>query len=648
MLIRRLLRLLMPLVCAAAPLAAASSDTGYLFAYFYHDREGEGFRLAGSEDGYRFEMLNGGRSYLTPVVGESGLMRDPSLLRAPDGLWHLVWTTGWAGRTIGHATSRDLIAWSAQQAIPVMAHEPEAQNCWAPELIWDEHKGHFLVFWSSTILGRFPDTAMSNRRPERNHRIYATTTKDFVSFTPTRLLYDGGYNVIDANLLPAADGSGDWLMFVKDETLSPKTQKNIRLVRGRGPEGPWDPVSPPLTGNYWAEGPSAIRVDGEYRVYFDKHQLDAIGMIRSRDLRNWEDVSDGVSLPARARHGCVVAVPLAEIERLRAAAPSPLLSLADINPGAPYPECHASTLVETTAGTRVAAWFGGTKERHPDTGIWVSRREGKAWQPAVEVANGSGAEGGRQPSWNPVLFQAPGGPLMLYYKVGPSPSKWWGMVTSSTDDGRTWSPPSRLPDGILGPVKNKPVVLADGAWLSASSTEGNPEGWLVHFERSTDQGKTWRRIGPVGQGPGFDAIQPSVLFHEGGRLQALCRSRQGAVVQTWSPDGGLTWSPLTATEVPNPNSGTDAVTLADGRQLLVYNPTAHRPNEAKGNRWPLAVAVSDDGLAWRRVLTLDSEPKPSGYAYPAVIQTRDGRVEITYTWDRKRIRHAVLDPALLR
>ena len=299
--------------------AADLPDTCYLFAYFYHDREGEGFRLAWSEDGYKFEMLNDGRSCLKPTVGEAKIMRDPCLYRGPDDAWHLVWTTGWTGRTIGYASSKDLVHWSEQQAIPVMMHEPDAQNCWAPEIVWDAAKQHYLIFWSTTILGRYPETAMSNKRPERNHRIYATTTTDFAHYTPTKLLYDAGYNVIDANLLRDDDGS--WLMFVKNETVQPHTEKNIRMIRGATAEGPWGDASPPLTGSYWAEGPAAIKVGGEYRVYFDKHMLNAIGLVRSRDLVQWEDVSDQVVFPKDARHGCIVAVARSVIEQLQAAWP---------------------------------------------------------------------------------------------------------------------------------------------------------------------------------------------------------------------------------------------------------------------------------------------------------------------------------------
>ncbi len=312
---------------------------------------------------------------------------------------------------------------------------------------------------------------------------------------------------------------------------------------------------------------------------------------------------------------------------------------------APYPQCHASTLAEVKPGKLVAAWFGGTRERAPDVGIWVARQEGGHWLEAVEVANGIQPTGPRLPTWNPVLFQPKDGPLVLFYKVGPSPSAWWGMTMTSPDGGKTWSAPRRLPNGILGPIKNKPVTLADGSWLSPSSTEGNDDGWRVHFELSRDAGKTWTIVGPVGKGgPKFDAIQPSILFHRDGKLEALCRTKQGVIAMTWSKDGGITWSPLTAAELPNPNSGTDAVTLADGRQLLVYNHSAHRIDEPKGNRYPLDVAISSDGLAWKHVLTLETEPRPAGYAYPAVIQTADGLVHITYTWNRERIKHVVLDP----
>jgi predicted neuraminidase len=322
---------------------------------------------------------------------------------------------------------------------------------------------------------------------------------------------------------------------------------------------------------------------------------------------------------------------------------------ADAKPGsaefifedAPFQSCHASTIVETTDGTLVAAWFGGTEEGHSDVGIWLSRREGDRWSRPTEVATGvqyhtpDGSEH-RHPCWNPVLFQPKESALLLFYKCGPSPDAWWGMLMRSGDGGKSWSFPRRLPEGIDGPVKNKPIALSDGRLLCGSSSEH--DGWRVHFEITPDFGRTWTRVGPINDGKEIAAIQPSILRHSDKRLQAIGRSKQQKLWTATSEDNGLTWSPMTLTDVPNPNSGTDAVTLADGRHLLVFN------NTPKG-RSPLYIAISGNGADWKPVLTL--EDAPGEYSYPAVIQTKDGKVHVTYTWRRERIKHAVIDPKSL-
>jgi predicted neuraminidase len=242
----------------------------------------------------------------------------------------------------------------------------------------------------------------------------------------------------------------------------------------------------------------------------------------------------------------------------------------------------------------------------------------------------------RFPCWNPVLFQPDPGPLLLFYKVGPSPSTWWGMLITSTDGGATWSAPRRLPEGILGPIKNKPVQLPDDTLLCPSSTENG--GWRIHLERSRDLGVTWTKTEPLNSGMDFGAIQPTVLVHPNNMLQLLCRSQQGVITEVWSKDGGKTWDAMKATSLPNPNSGIDAVSLRNGWQLLVYNPV-------RRGRTPLSVALSRFGRAWENVMTL--EDLPGEYSYPAIIQTRDGMVHITFTWQRTRIRHVVLNPARL-
>jgi predicted neuraminidase len=307
---------------------------------------------------------------------------------------------------------------------------------------------------------------------------------------------------------------------------------------------------------------------------------------------------------------------------------------------APFPECHASTIAETPDGL-VAAWFGGTRERNPDVGIWVSNRTATGWTTPVEVATGVQPDGKRLPCWNPALFQVPKGELILFYKVGPSPSTWWGLLKRSKDGGKTWSEAERLPEGIVGPIKNKPVLLPSGVLLCPTSSEDH--NWRVHFERTSDWGKTWQRTEAINDGVEDGAIQPSILFHPGGQLQALCRSQKsGFIAETWSKDGGKTWSPLQKTTLPNPNSGTDAVTLNDGRQVLVYNPVPPTPGKFGGPRTPLDVAISSDGKSWKTLAVLEKEP--GEYSYPAVIQTADGLVHVTYTWKRQRIKHIVIDP----
>ncbi len=304
---------------------------------------------------------------------------------------------------------------------------------------------------------------------------------------------------------------------------------------------------------------------------------------------------------------------------------------------APFPSCHASTIVESN-GRLLAAWFGGTDEGNRDVGIWLSQHLDGRWTEPVEVANGidastaDGKKPQRHPCWNPVLFQPREGPLQLYYKVGPSPSTWWGMLITSDDGGKTWSEPRRLPDGILGPIKNKPVQLANGDILAGSSTEH--KGWRVHFERSTDGGKTWQATEAVNDGKKIGAIQPSILLHGDSRLQAIGRSQQRRIFEIWSNDAGQTWGEMTLSTMPNNNSGIDAVTLADGRHLLVYNHTLR-------GRSPLNVAVSKDGKQWQAAVALENQP--GEYSYPAVIQSDDGLVHVTYTWKRQRIRHVVLD-----
>ena len=337
-----------------------------------------------------------------------------------------------------------------------------------------------------------------------------------------------------------------------------------------------------------------------------------------------------------------------------------------------FPECHASTITELPNGDLLAAFFGGTKERNPDCCIWVCRKSKKSmqWTVPLKVADGVLSEYTRQAfheediqkgvkrkaCWNPVLFQVPGGDLLLFYKIGSNVQDWTGWVLRSKDRGKTWSHPEALPHGFLGPIKNKPEWI-EGHILCPSSTEAG--GWRAHMEWTDSTCKNWKMVGPLDSELSVltehrlqkDApqsfiysIQPSILKLANGRLQILCRTRNAHLATAYSNDNGRTWSKMSLMKnLPNNNSGTDAVTLKDGRHLLVYNDFSSLDGTPKGPRTPLCVAISNDGQQWTKVLTLEDSPI-SQYSYPAVVQAKDGKVHITYTWRRQRIKHVVINP----
>ncbi len=302
--------LLLALVGGVPAGRAAPATGGYIFTYFTKNGE-DGLHLAASDDGYHWTKLNNGASYLAPKVGQSKLMRDPCVLLGPDGVFRLVWTSGWTEKGVGYASSRDLIHWSEEKEIPVMAQEPKVRNCWAPEVAYDSKRAEYIIFWSSTIPGRFPATDGTSEAAY-NHRIYRTTTKDFATFTPTQLLYDPGFSVIDATFLRAL---GHLYIVVKDETRSPP-RKYLQIARAENddPQGPFGPLSPPFTpAGLWVEGPTALAVGDSYIVYFDAYQQKHYGAMRSRDLVHWEDVTAQLSFPdegsnLRMRHGTAIAV----------------------------------------------------------------------------------------------------------------------------------------------------------------------------------------------------------------------------------------------------------------------------------------------------------------------------------------------------
>jgi hypothetical protein len=294
---------------------SAERDNVFLFSYFTGNGE-DGLHLAYSKDGLTWTVLNGGRSVLHPRAGKDRLMRDPCIIRGGDGKFHMVWTVSWNEQGIGYASSEDLINWTEQQFLPVMEHEPMARNCWAPELFYDKTGDRYMVFWSTTIPGRFPETDSTGDNGY-NHRIYYTLTKDFVSFTPVQVLYDKGFNVIDATLCRKGDS---FIMFLKDETRWPEPEKNIRIATSKELTWGYSPPSDPITRN-WVEGPTITRTRLGWILYFDKYREHEMGARLSENMKEWDDISDRISFPEGTRHGSVLWISERELERLQDAFP---------------------------------------------------------------------------------------------------------------------------------------------------------------------------------------------------------------------------------------------------------------------------------------------------------------------------------------
>jgi len=274
----------------------------FLFSYFINNGE-DGLHLAYSEDGLKWKALNDNRSFLKPMVGEDKLMRDPCIIKGGDGKFHMVWTVSWNERGIGYASSDDLIHWSVQKYIPVMEHEPNARNCWAPELFYDADSDQYLIVWATTIPDRFPETDKSGDNGY-NHRLYYITTKDFNSFNTSQLFFDPGFNVIDGTIQKI---DGVYTLFFKNEILKPKAEKNILIATSKNFLGAYSNLSKPITKN-WVEGPSVINTKRGWVVYFDRYTKHKMGAVISSDLHNWTNISNKISFPKGTRHGTVFKV----------------------------------------------------------------------------------------------------------------------------------------------------------------------------------------------------------------------------------------------------------------------------------------------------------------------------------------------------
>lgn len=307
---------LLPLFTALFFLTLAAwsqtSDEVLLFSYFTGDSK-DGLKLAYSYDGLTWTSIRNNQSFLVPGVGQDKLMRDPSVYVAPDGRFHMVWTLSWKERGIGYASSADLIHWSEQTYIPVMEHEPAARNTWAPEIFYDDLNSRYMIYWATTITGKFPETQVEGDNG-LNHRIYYVTTTDFKTFSDTRLLLDPGFNCIDAVIFKAG---GQYHMIIKDETIQPEARKYLRHLTSDRPDGGWSAASEPISKS-WVEGPSVTQNNGKWLIYFDQYRMKKMGAIESANLTDWSDISDQITFPAGTRHGTCFKVNKTVLERLLA------------------------------------------------------------------------------------------------------------------------------------------------------------------------------------------------------------------------------------------------------------------------------------------------------------------------------------------
>jgi predicted neuraminidase len=315
-----------------------------------------------------------------------------------------------------------------------------------------------------------------------------------------------------------------------------------------------------------------------------------------------------------------------------------LVNEEDIFTNAPFKSCHAATVCMLDSGKLMAAWFGGDFEGDKTVAIWAAVRNKNGWTTPKKIATGS-LDGKPYACWNPVLFADNKGTYYLHYKVGPDPRNWQAFYKISADNGNSWSEARQLPDSLLGPIKNKPLILSNGDILYPSSRESEDEkSWTSHFEKTDARGNNWRSFSlPPTE---FGIIQPTLLQYKDKRIQALFRSRQNMIVQSWSTDEGEHWTVPEAMGLPNPNSGIDAAGMRNGVQLLVYNPLKAGANWWEG-RSVLKIAASTDGVNWKDVYTLE-EHKEGEYSYPAIVVDESDIIHIVYTAKRAVIRYVRL------
>jgi len=620
------------LTAVASLLAAAGSAKDIYVSTSFHEPADEGLRFIYSHDGVRWDSIQG--TFLKPEIGQK-VMRDPSIVKGPDGTFHLVWTCAWKGeRGFGYASSKDLIHWSKERFIEVMK-DTTTVNVWAPELFYDDVKRQYVIIWASCVPGKFPDGQEDHRN---NHRLYYTTTKDFNKFSESRLMIDPGFSCIDATLVKR--GKSDYVMVLKDNT---RPMRNIKVAFAKSPYGPWSKASEPFTEQF-TEGPSTAYVNGWYYIYYDSYRHKIYGAHRTKDFKTFQNQTGSVKFPVGHKHGTVFMAPEELVENLKR---------------------YNRDAVHYT-GKTVA-----TPARH-DGGL----------SPVVGVHNIQTMRGEKGWLYNHQPMMAYWhGKFYMHYLTDPrseheAPGK---TMLQTSADGYTWTKPVDLfpeysvPDGFTKPtlpgvkaknlkaimhqrvgfyVSKKDKLIAMGNYAVALTPKDDPNDghgigrvvreikddgtfgpiYFIYYNHSFNEKNTdypyYKRSKDKDFVKACDEILANPMYRmqwaeeadRGDKLLPLKTPYKafsgytlpdGRKVGLWkhaltsmSYDGGNTWrQPVKrAHGFVNSNAKIWGQRLSDGTYATVYNPAEYR--------WPLAISLSSDGLEYTTLNLVNGEVTP--------------------------------------
>ena len=635
-------------LCMGLCALVASAQNEVFISTSFHEPATDGLRFIYSRDGYHWDSIPG--IWLKPEVGKQRVMRDPSIIRTPDGTFHLVWTSSWRGdRGFGYASSKDLMHWSEERFIEVMP-DTTTVNVWAPELFWDDERQQAIIIWASCIPGKFPDGQEDHKN---NHRLYYTTTKDFKRFAPTKLMIDPGFSCIDATLVKRS--KRDYVMVLKDNT---RPERDIKVAYAKSPYGPWSKASEPFTGKMM-EGPTTAKVDGGWLIFYDRYRLKDFGAHYTKDFVKFEDVSKQVSIPVLHKHGTIFKAPESIVFNLlhandRIHYSGSTLSNPERHDGglSPVVGVHNIQIMQANREHPTRAGNDGWTYNHqPMMAYWNDRfyvhylcdpsdehippsrtmlqtsQDGYTWTepeilfPEVQVPEG---------------FQKPDRPekahnliAIMHQRVGWYVSKSgqlyalgnYGVAFDRKDDPNDGNGIGRVirevkKDGSFGPVyfiylngnygshvkdgSYKPIfplyTKADKATKKAAEEIlGNPRYRMQWVEEA-------------------DRNDPLIPLHKEYKAYCDYTLPDGRIASLWkhaltsiSDDGGLTWAqPVErAKGFVNSNAKIWGQRLTDGTYATIYNPSEYR--------WPLGISLSADGLNYTTLNLVQGEVPPMRY-----------------------------------